>query len=57
MIGIFVWLSTILFGFLGFIWSRSNWANCLIKFCLYGLVVLGIVILYQQNGFSGIQLK
>ena len=57
MIGIFVWVATIVLGFIAFIWSRDDWFNALIKFCLYGLAVLGIVILYQQNGFTGIPLK
>lgn len=57
MIGIFVWIATIVLGFIAFIWSRGDWFNLLIKFCLYGVTVLGIVILYQQNVFTGIPLK
>lgn len=57
MIGTFVWVTTIIMGLIAFVWSRDDWANALIKFCLYGVTVLGIVILYQQNGFTGIPLK
>ena len=57
MIAIFVWLTTFLMGFIGFIWSKNDWFNAILKFIMYAIAVLGIVILYQQNGFTNIQLK
>ncbi|QCW18689.1 hypothetical protein SEPL_402 [Salmonella phage SE_PL] len=57
MIGIFVWVATIIIGFIGFIWSRDDLFNTLIKFILYAVWFFGVIILYQQNGFSGIPLK
>ena len=57
MIGTFVWITTFIMGFLGLIWSRNDWFNCLIKFGMFVMAVIGIVILYQQNGFTGIPLK
>ena len=57
MIAFQIWVSTILFGLLGMVWSGSSWANALVKFALLCLTVVGILILYRENGFSNIQIK
>ena len=51
LIAVFVWLCTVLCGFLWTIWGDSNWLNVLIKWVLLVTAVCGIIILYQNNGF------
>lgn len=57
MISIFVWLSTLFFGFLGMIWNRNDLVNVLLKFTMCILSIVGLIILYKENGFTGTPLK
>ncbi|ADM80038.1 hypothetical protein phiAS5_ORF0195 [Aeromonas phage phiAS5] len=57
MIAFQIWVSTIIFGLLGMIWGRDTWYDALVKFALLGLTIVGILILYRENGFSGIPMK
>jgi membrane protein YdbS with pleckstrin-like domain len=57
LIGFFVWVCTIAMGFFGYVIASNNWWSVLIKLGCYGIVICGVVILVQENGFSGIPLK
>lgn len=57
MISIFVWINTVLLGFLAINWRSDDPLNGTVKFLLFALTVLGVVILYHNNGFTGIEYK
>uniref|UniRef100_A0AB39AJW8 Uncharacterized protein n=1 Tax=Vibrio phage P018-4 TaxID=3229728 RepID=A0AB39AJW8_9CAUD len=57
MISIFVWISTILYGFLTINWRSDDLLNGIVKFLLFALTILGVIILYHNNGFTGIEYK
>lgn len=57
LISTIIWVSTIVYGLLGLIWSSKDWANVIVKFMFLALTVCCVIILYQQNGFTGIPLK
>lgn len=57
LIAFFVWVCTFAMGFWGWALSSSNWVSVIIKLACYAVAICGIVILVQQNGFSGIPLK
>ncbi len=41
-------VSTIIIGFLYFIWNRSSTLNVTIKFTLFLLLILGVLVNYQH---------
>jgi hypothetical protein len=49
----FIFIATALFMFLTVIWSKSNWANFLIKLVFFGMMVYGIVLILSVTGVIG----
>ncbi|AZU97963.1 hypothetical protein AAGG91_002787 [Salmonella enterica] len=57
LIAFFVWACTFAMGFWGYVLSSNNWTSVILKLVCYAIMICGIVILVQENGFTGIPLK
>lgn len=56
MEALFVWLTTLVYACLFVAWSKSSWFDTFIKTILFVITVLGVVLLYKNNGYTGIHL-
>jgi hypothetical protein len=50
---IFVFIATFMFMFLTVIWSKSNWANFLIKLAYFAMVIYGVILSLSIIGIIG----
>ena len=50
MTSIYLIISTVMFGLLFLIWSKSDWFNFLIKVAFFGMFVTGMIINLKAHG-------
>lgn len=47
MMIIYLWVTTVLMGFLSCVWTKGNLVNFLLKCVFFGVTILGVVNLYK----------